>query len=146
VRRPTVRNRDLQAECETAGRTGQSFAGRSKPRPMKPLCGSPHVGATERLTGVVVQGPMTTPPALIGWCALAVAWMTAGTVYLYPGLKEEVDEKRYIHRVEKLHTPVLPFCRVVQVVPVVPLVPERRTTFERGPGGTDPRAVPPVPL
>jgi hypothetical protein len=24
--------------------------------------------------------------------------MTATTVYLYPGLKEEVDEKRYIHR------------------------------------------------
>ena len=57
---------------------------------------------------VVVHAPMTTPPALIGWCALAVAWMTAATVYLYPGLKEEVDEKRYIHRAEKLHTPVLP--------------------------------------
>jgi hypothetical protein len=41
---------------------------------------------------------MTNRPALIGWCAFAVAWMTAGTVYLYPGLKEEVDEKRYIHR------------------------------------------------
>jgi hypothetical protein len=51
---------------------------------------------------------MTNRPALIGWCAFAVAWMTAGTVYLYPGLKEEVDEKRYIHRAEKLHTPVLP--------------------------------------
>ena len=63
---------------------------------------------------------MRTRPALIGCCTLAVAWMTAATVYLYPGLKEEVDEKRYIHRVEKLHTPVLPFCRVVQVVPVVP--------------------------
>jgi hypothetical protein len=50
---------------------------------------------------------MTNRPALIGWCAFAVAWMTAGTVYLYPGLKEEVDEKRYIHRAEKLHTAVL---------------------------------------
>src|SRR5215208_5003574 len=29
-------------------------------------------------------------------------------VYLYPGVKEEVDEKGYLHRVEKLHTPVLP--------------------------------------
>src|SRR5215208_369271 len=51
---------------------------------------------------------MITPPALIGWCALAVAWMTAATVCLYPGLKEKVDEKRYIHRAEKLHTPVDP--------------------------------------
>jgi hypothetical protein len=51
---------------------------------------------------------MTNRPALIGWCALAVAWMTAATLCLYPGLKEEVDEKRYIHRAEKLHTPVLP--------------------------------------
>jgi len=25
-------------------------------------------------------------------------------VYLYPGVKKEVDEKRYLHRVEKLHT------------------------------------------
>ena len=29
-------------------------------------------------------------------------------MYLYPGVKEEVDEKRYLHRAEKLHTPVLP--------------------------------------
>ena len=54
-------------------------------------------------------------------------------------LKEEVDEKRYIHRAEKL-PPVLPFCRVVQVVPVVP---KRRTTFETR--WYRPRAVPPVP-
>jgi hypothetical protein len=51
---------------------------------------------------------MTTRPALLAVCALSVAWITIVTVYLYPGVKEEVDEKRYLHRVEKLHTPVLP--------------------------------------
>ena len=56
----------------------------------------------------VVQGPMTTRPALLAVCALSLAWITIATVYLYPGVKEEVDEKRYLHRVEKLHTPVLP--------------------------------------
>jgi hypothetical protein len=45
---------------------------------------------------------MTTRPALIGWCALSVAWMTAATVYLYQGVREEVADKRYLHRVEKL--------------------------------------------
>ena len=30
------------------------------------------------------------------------------SVPLYPGVKKEVDEKRYLHRVEKLHTHVLP--------------------------------------
>jgi hypothetical protein len=57
---------------------------------------------------VVVQGPITTRPALLAVCALSVAWITIATVYLYPGLKEEVDEKRYLHRVEKLHIPVMP--------------------------------------
>ena len=28
-------------------------------------------------------------------------------MYLYPGVNEEIEEKRYLHRVEKLHTPVL---------------------------------------
>src|SRR5215207_5211199 len=49
---------------------------------------------------------MTSRPALLAVCALA--WITSSAVYLYPGVKEEVDEKRYLHRVEKLHTPVLP--------------------------------------
>ena len=57
---------------------------------------------------MVVQGPMTSRPALLAVCALSLAWITVATVYLYPGVKEEVDEKRYLHRVEKLHTPVLP--------------------------------------
>ena len=51
---------------------------------------------------------MTTRPALLAVFALSLAWITIATVYLYPGVKEEVDEKRYLHRVEKLHTPVLP--------------------------------------
>ena len=32
-------------------------------------------------------------------------------MYLYPDVKEEIDEKRYLHRVEKLHTPVLSIAR-----------------------------------
>src|SRR4051812_46797070 len=48
---------------------------------------------------------MTSRPALLAVCALA--WITSSAVYLYPGVKEEVDEKRYLHRVEKLHTLVL---------------------------------------
>src|SRR5829696_3892003 len=40
--------------------------------------------------------------------ALSLAWITIATVYLYPGVKKEIDEKRYLHRVEKLHAPVLP--------------------------------------
>ena len=51
---------------------------------------------------------MTTRPALLAVCALFLAWTTIATVCLYPGVKEEVDEKRYLHGVEKLHTPVLP--------------------------------------
>jgi hypothetical protein len=51
---------------------------------------------------------MTIRPALLVVCALSLAWITVAAVYLYPGVKEEVDEKRYLHRVEKLHTPVLP--------------------------------------
>ena len=51
---------------------------------------------------------MTSRPALLVVFALSLAWITSSAVYLYPGVKEEVDEKRYLHRVEKLHTPVLP--------------------------------------
>ena len=51
---------------------------------------------------------MTSRPALLAVFALSLAWITTATVYLYPGVKEEVDEKRYLHRVEKLHAPVLP--------------------------------------
>ena len=41
---------------------------------------------------------MTTRPALLAVCALSLAWITIATVYLYPGVKEEVDEKRYLRR------------------------------------------------
>ena len=41
-------------------------------------------------------------------CLLAVGWSTGAAVYLFPDVKEEIEEKRYLHRVEKLHTPVLP--------------------------------------
>lgn len=45
--------------------------------------------------------------SLVG-TAIALAWVVGSSLYLYPGVKEEIEEKRYLHRVEKLHTPVLP--------------------------------------
>jgi hypothetical protein len=51
---------------------------------------------------------MNSRTALLVWLALAVCWCTAAAVYLYPDVKEEIEEKRYLHRVERLHTPVLP--------------------------------------
>src|SRR5215212_2407504 len=79
----------------------------------------------ERPTGVVVQGPMTSRPALLAVCALSLAWISIATVYLYPDLKEEVDEKRYLHRAGKLHIPVLPLeCGRARGV-------EIETSFER---------------
>src|SRR4051794_1626491 len=44
--------------------------------------------------------------SLVG-SAVALTWVAASSVYLYPDVKEEIEEKRYLHRVEKLHTPVL---------------------------------------
>jgi hypothetical protein len=44
--------------------------------------------------------------SLVG-TAVALTWVVGSSVYLYPDVKEEIDEKRYLHRVEKLHTPVL---------------------------------------
>ena len=44
--------------------------------------------------------------SLVG-TAVALTWMVGSSLYLYPDVKEEIDEKRYLHRVEKLHTPVL---------------------------------------
>ena len=38
---------------------------------------------------------MTSRPALLAVCALSLAWITIATVYLYPGVKEEVDEKAF---------------------------------------------------
>ena len=40
-------------------------------------------------------------------CLLAVGWSTGAAVYLFSDVKEEIEEKRYLHQVEKLHTPVL---------------------------------------
>ena len=68
---------------------------------------------------------MTSRPALLVVCALSLAWITVATVYLYPGVKEEVDEKRYLHRVEKLHTPS---CRWSVGEPVAS---KTETSFER---------------
>jgi hypothetical protein len=39
--------------------------------------------------------------------AVALIWVIGSSLYLYPDVNEEIDEKRYLHRVEKLHTPVL---------------------------------------
>lgn len=44
---------------------------------------------------------------LLVWLALASSWCTAAAIYLYPDVNQEIEEKRYLHRVEKLHTPVL---------------------------------------
>ena len=38
---------------------------------------------------------MTSRPALLGVFALSVAWIAMATVYLYPGVQEEVDEKAF---------------------------------------------------
>ena len=80
---------------------------------MRRLCAvipDPLEGTPRRLDGTADRGgrsrTVTSRPALLAVCALA--WITSSAVYLYPGVKEEVDEKRYLHRVEKLHTPVLP--------------------------------------
>ena len=51
---------------------------------------------------------MTTRTTLLFWLVLALSWCTAAAIYLYPDVKEEIEEKRYLHRVERLHTPVLP--------------------------------------
>src|SRR4051794_15927125 len=51
---------------------------------------------------------MTRRRFLLVWLALALAWVVGSSLYLYPDVKEEIEEKRYLHRVEKLHTPVLP--------------------------------------
>ena len=40
--------------------------------------------------------------------AVALSWVAGSTLYVYPGVKHEIEEKRYLHRVQKLHTPVLP--------------------------------------
>ena len=53
-----------------------------------------YVAYGERPTGVVVQGPMTTRPALLALCALSSAWIPVSTVYLYSGVKEEVEHTR----------------------------------------------------
>jgi hypothetical protein len=53
------------------------------------------------------SGLMRTRPALLVWLALAISWSTGAVLYLYPDVKEEIEEKRYLHRVEKSHTPVL---------------------------------------
>jgi hypothetical protein len=50
---------------------------------------------------------MRIRPALLVWFALAISWSTGTALHLYPDVKEEIDEKRYLHRVEKSHTPVL---------------------------------------
>ena len=51
---------------------------------------------------------MKTRTAFLLWSALTIGWTTGAGLYLYPDVKEEIEEKRYLHRVEKLHTPVLP--------------------------------------
>ena len=50
---------------------------------------------------------MNTRTALLIWLALGGAWSVGAVLYLYPDVKKEIEEKRYLHRVEKLHTPVL---------------------------------------
>ena len=42
--------------------------------------------------------------SLVG-TAVSLIWVAGSSLYLYPEVKEEIEEKRYLHRVEKLHTP-----------------------------------------
>ena len=46
--------------------------------------------------------------ALLLSIAVALTWVFGSSLYLYADVKEEIEEKRYLHRVQKLHTPVLP--------------------------------------
>jgi hypothetical protein len=39
---------------------------------------------------------------------LSMAWVTISAVYLYPDVKEEFEQHRYLRRIGKLHTPVIP--------------------------------------
>ena len=39
---------------------------------------------------------------------LSMAWVTIAAVYLYPDVKEEFEQHRYLRRIGKLHTPVIP--------------------------------------
>jgi hypothetical protein len=45
---------------------------------------------------------------LLASLALAGSWGIGTAVYLYPDVKEEITEKRYLYRVSKRNTPVLP--------------------------------------
>ena len=42
------------------------------------------------------------------WLTLSMAWVTIAAVYLYPDVKEEFEQHRYLRRISKLHTPVIP--------------------------------------
>jgi hypothetical protein len=47
--------------------------------------------------------------ALVLIClTLSMAWVTIAAVYLYPDVKEEFEQHRYLRRIGKLHTPVIP--------------------------------------
>jgi hypothetical protein len=39
---------------------------------------------------------------------VSTAWVTIAAVYLYPDVKEEFEQHRYLRRIGKLHTPVIP--------------------------------------
>ena len=65
-----------------------------------PLEGTPR-RQTERPTGVVVQGPMTSRPALLAVFALSLAWITIAMVYYIPSeiliaSKSSFDEKGFL--------------------------------------------------
>ena len=47
--------------------------------------------------------------ALVLIClTLSMAWVTIAAIYLYPDVKEEFEQHRYLRRIGKLHTPVIP--------------------------------------
>jgi hypothetical protein len=47
--------------------------------------------------------------ALVLIClTLSMAWVTIAAIYLYPDVKEEFEQHRYLRRISKLHTPVIP--------------------------------------
>ena len=63
-------------------------------------------GRERTLRAARFGGMMSRSVSLVG-TAVALTWVIGSSLYLYPDVNEEVEEKRYLHRVEKLHTPVL---------------------------------------
>src|SRR5215208_85534 len=45
---------------------------------------------------------------ILSCLTLSMAWVTIAAIYLYPDVKEEFQQHRYLRPIGKLHTPVIP--------------------------------------